>query len=549
MNRRELLKFGAASLVASQLPLSLRGAGNQAWAGVMNAGNSDSPLVAFSGEFANAKWMGDNEDMPHEILWNKAGFISKLGGLPKPTLSTDLIVIGGGLSGLIAAYRASHKDVIVLEQDPRFGGNSKGEIFKAEGGARMFSQGAAYICKPEPGDASDQLLKDLSLNNAGRVEVGAPYLLGSLLNDDLWTSTAKSSAIQDLRRVESRLREIFETEFPDIPLSGDKALDEKTRALDSISFEVWLKKEFGELDPFVLEYLQMYAWSSFDASIEELSAAQALNFIAGEVDGVFALPGGNASIAQRLYAALVARYGRDAVRANSFVVDVKVLSDRVIVSTFENGKIVTIEAKQALFAAPKFLAKTLIDDLAPALAKSFGDLVYRSYLVANVRLKTNGVSITPPHYDVFRLESAPADAPSAMKPSSRPYTDVVFADWAKAQSVADPILTVYRPLPADGARQFLFAETAFDKHKAAVTAGLGPLLQSIGLSTNAIDSVRLSRWGHAVPLARKGYIASGNPQTIESAYGNRLQFIGQDVWANAAFETALATAERAVARL
>lgn len=548
MNRRDLLKYGLSSLVASQFPFPLKGLGNQAWAGILNAGATASPLLAFSGEFSASKFMGDNEDMPHEILWDKLGFLKKHGGLPAPSTNVDLVVIGGGMAGLIAAYRAPQKNILVLEQDPRFGGNSKGETYKsASGSTHSFSQGAAYICKPEAGDAGDTLLKELGLQNSGRVEVGAPYLLGELLQEDVWAGKAKPSALRDLKRVEAKLREIFETDFPDIPLSGDATLDSKTRALDAITFETWLKKEFGELDPFVLEYLQMYSWSSFDASISELSAAQALNFVAGEVDGVFALPGGNAAITQKLYAALIQRHGVDAIRSNSFVLDVKVLKDRVRVSTFENGKITTIDAKQAIFAAPKFLARTMFDEVPEALARSFGQISYRSYLVANVSL--NAANFTPPHYDIFRMEGTAAEAPSAMKPSPRPYTDAVMADWAKGGSVSNPVITIYRPLPADGARQFLFADTAFEKHKSYVKDGLAPLLKSLGLNENSIEGIRMSRWGHAVPLARRGFIADGHASTIESAYGNRLQFIGQDTWVNAAFETALATAERAIVNL
>lgn len=554
MNRRDLLKIGTASLIASQLPWPLRQLGNQAFAGVLttnpslsNAADAASPLLNFGGPFGAGKFLGDNEAMPHDILWNKVGFLAKLGGIPKPSLACDLVVVGGGIAGLLAAHRASQKDVILLEQDPRFGGNSKGEIYNGPRGKNMMSQGAAYICKPEPGDSSDTLLKELGLT--GRVEEGAPYLLKSLLNDNVWAgSEVGAKAQKDLARVEAKLREIFETEFPEIPFSRDAQLTQKTLKLDQLNFEQWLKSEFGELDPFVLEYLQIYCWSSFNASTSELSAAQALNFIAAEVDGVLALPGGNAAIAEGLYRAILAKRGESALRANSFVVDIKVLNDRVQVCTFESGKLITIEAKNAIFAAPKFFAKTVIDGLPSPLEKAFASIPYRAYLVANVQLKS---PLVAPHYDVFSLEGSFPDAPTALRPSPRAYTDAVFADWAgaAAQMIENPVLTVYRPLPTDGARQFLFSETALEKHSKIIAEGLGPMLRALGLSTAALGEMRMSRWGHAVPVARQGLLASGVPQTIEAAFGTRLQFVGQDVWANPAFETAVTTTERALENL
>src|SRR4051812_9303327 len=46
---------------------------------------------------------GDQPNIPHEILWNKAKFIKSLPGgvLPAPKETVDTVIVGGGIGGLL----------------------------------------------------------------------------------------------------------------------------------------------------------------------------------------------------------------------------------------------------------------------------------------------------------------------------------------------------------------------------------------------------------------------------------------------------------------
>ncbi len=337
---------------------------------------------------------------------------------------------------------------------------------------------------------------------------------------------------------------MFDDSFPEIPFSEDAKEARAVRELDALSLEAWLAKELGPIDPIAMEYIQLYCWSSFNGSVDELSAAQGLNFLAAEVDGVLALPGGNAALTEALYRKLAAD-SRVRLRASSFVVDVQVKSDRVLVCTYENKKLRTIEAKKCIYAAPKFLLKDVMPDAPAPILSAAKDLTYRAYLVANVALKRAAPAA---HYDVYTLDGEVPQAPSAMHQSDRAFTDLISGDWATGATHSQ-VLTVYRPLPFDGARQFLFHPGAHDKHRDLVIEGLEPVLSALGLNRADIEGVRMSRWGHAVPVATKGYASSGSPEAFEAGIGGRLFFAGQDIWANPALETALETARRAVACL
>jgi phytoene dehydrogenase-like protein len=59
-----------------------------------------------------------------------------------------LIVVGGGLSGLSAAYLSNPERVLVLEQAASFGGNAKSQTW----GDTRYSIGSAYITELSTND-------------------------------------------------------------------------------------------------------------------------------------------------------------------------------------------------------------------------------------------------------------------------------------------------------------------------------------------------------------------------------------------------------------
>src|SRR5262245_61517670 len=47
--------------------------------------------------------------------------------LPKPSRQFDVVILGGGASGLCAAYRLRDTNFLLLEKEPRLGGNAISE--------------------------------------------------------------------------------------------------------------------------------------------------------------------------------------------------------------------------------------------------------------------------------------------------------------------------------------------------------------------------------------------------------------------------------------
>jgi hypothetical protein len=78
---------------------------------------------------------------------------------PKPdaTKKADVVIVGGGVSGLSAAYFLKGKDWLLVEKEDHFGGNAYQEEYEGQ----IFGTGSAYGYRGDPGD---QLAKEIGLD-------------------------------------------------------------------------------------------------------------------------------------------------------------------------------------------------------------------------------------------------------------------------------------------------------------------------------------------------------------------------------------------------
>ena len=84
----------------------------------------------------------------------------------------DLVIVGGGISGLSAAhfYRAARPDarILILDNHDDFGGHAKRNEFHLDGKLHLLNGGTLEIDSPRPySPAADGLLKTLGIDPAG----------------------------------------------------------------------------------------------------------------------------------------------------------------------------------------------------------------------------------------------------------------------------------------------------------------------------------------------------------------------------------------------
>jgi hypothetical protein len=99
-SRRAMLKLMGASAAAAVVPGRAAAQGGDAdW--LRRFGLIDRTI----GERAPLAFSGDNPDRAHGILWDKPGYLGRIGRLPPPEERVPLVVVGGGISGVLSCPR------------------------------------------------------------------------------------------------------------------------------------------------------------------------------------------------------------------------------------------------------------------------------------------------------------------------------------------------------------------------------------------------------------------------------------------------------------
>lgn len=540
MQRRQFLiqlaAFTTTSFLFTRKPLAALARSFEQNYFLSSETSSAAPFREVRGNFSSTDFNGDEIHRPHDILWDLEKYIQSRGGRPSEVQKQKVVIVGAGMSGMLAAYQLKEHTPLVIEQATQVGGNSKGEIYEDN----AFSIGAAYVTIPEAGGDIARLFNELELKPRLEPASEARTHFKSKGLIDFWQGVSAPEAKESFYQVSAEIESIAKNEFPEIPWSMDptQAAPAKLIALDNTSAEAWLKQKFPSLHPHVKEFFQVYCWSSFGGSLDEISAAQFLNFIAGETEGVLAFPGGNAAIIQAIYQKL---QGRTQFESSAMVLEVKNVSGGVEV-LYENsaGKLVRVLASGVIVAAPKYVSRYIVKDVPSNIQNLWKGLTYRAYVVVNILLDRK---VTSPGFDIFFLEGKTPETPSFGRRTDRDGTDVCFADWSTHDGGTKSILTVYRPYPFEGARNSISSSMAHDRVKNAVLKTISPLLKDLGLSDSNIEGVRVTRWGHSLPLAQVGMLSQATD--ICRPVGERIYFANQDNYMNPAFETCFSSAQQA----
>lgn len=451
------------------------------------------------------------------------------------------MVVGGGMSGICSAYLLREFKPILLEQASRFGGNSKGESWEGID----YSIGAAYFNEPDAGSALDSFITELGVKEVMRLKTTEdPVALDGMLQNSFWDGgTARTSKnVRKIRRIAALFKNVLHDQngftYPDFPPTN-AALRANLDRLDRISLKIFLEKNTGGRLPAHAETaIEQYCWSSFAASYSEISAAAGLNFYAADFGNTVVLPGGNAKVAELALEKIAKSVPLKNLRAKCMVIDVRVTSDGAIVTYLDaEEKLRSIHAKSVVMSCPKFIAAKILNDPEPSRISAIKKLRYRSYVVANVLIEG---ALSRDFYDLYMLGDGKVDLSNVRASSEkRISTDVILANYAAHSSSDHTVLTLYQAFPYDGARTTLLSEGAYERVKRGFEANIHEtILPLLGIRPDRVAGLRLTRWGHPIPVSATGLVSSGVTDEIQKPYRDRVFFVEQDNWMLPCFESA-----------
>lgn len=513
-----------------------------------------SNLAAFQGPASAQAWTGDDFEEAHELQRNPYALIRNTKNWvdhPEGGRRHDVVIVGGGISGLTIAYQLRNYDVALIERERQTGGVSKSENWNGI----EYAIGAAYMIDPTPVEEDPDprnvqnygLLQELGLWGQGRIAEGDQ--IHCVFTNE---STIPHEQVYNEENVEFFLRVLDHENYPAVPAEDPELI----RKLDTVSFKQFLMnpalqqdvygKTVGALSSYAWEAMEYYFWGAFGTNTWETSAYHGLNFFSAEFGNILVFPGGNAFIAKRLTDRL--RQERPSILNTGYYV-LQITPDEDsqgwTVLAYQNDTIHRFRTRAVIFSAPIFLARFLVPSLPKDQRLALESLDYRSYVVANVllRRRMNQVFEEPCFRDGYELTRLHNIDPSHWLPDEisnrKAYSDVVVADFVK-RAPEYAVLTVYRPYPYAHGRdrlRYLTYDFVESEIRREVLAGFS----QHGLRESDIEGVRLTRWGHPMLIARPNQMADGTLATARRSMPG-FYFSHTDMHGAPAIENALAGA-------
>ncbi len=435
------------------------------------------------------------------------------------TERVPVVIVGGGISGLSAAWRLNKKgfrDFVLLEMNETAGGNARW----GENEVSAYPWAAHYV--PVPGLKSvyvRELFEELGVLKAG---VWNERYLCFSPQERLFLYGTWQEGIEPAVGLSGKDREQFrklEDLFAGFRQSGgftipmEQGLNEKHSGLDRISFAEWLRQQ-GLDSAVVLWYMNYACRDDYGAMAAETSAWSGVHYFSSrpkEDPGPLTWPEGNGWITKQLLKRLggFVRTGQ-AVRR---------ISKRGTKYTVRTGDTV-FETDAVVFAAPTFLAPYLIEGF-PKL-KTFE---YSPWVTANLTLDRppSGGGTGERAWDNVVMDSPTLGYVDATHQTVRTFVEktVWTFYWALAGG------------PAAEKRKMLL-EKDWGFWREAILSDLERVHPDIRECVSRLDVMRM---GHAMARPQVGGIYSAERRGLAKG-GGRLVFANSDLSGFSIFEEA-----------
>ncbi len=455
-NRRDFVKFVVAGAVMSGCPIDLSLVSAQS-----GDAHKDHP----------ADVDGEDNRICHQVR------DGKVFTRPPASAKHDVVIVGGGVSGLAAAYRLRHRDFLLLEKEPHWGGNA----YAMEYEGSTYATGSAFLVNDE---YTYPFAKEIGLELLPVNSPDASIIHGELI-PDTWGDGL------DKLPYPASVREGFK-KFKKEMLAVD--LEKRGKELFNKPFSDLLKEYPVELK----QWWDTFGPSNWGAASEDTAAALAignLQEMAAEsrTDDRYTWPGGLGAITKKL-AEILRLAHKDRMQTGATTVAVVPGKEEVQVTYMLGGELKTVAAKAVIMATPKFITRRIVEGLSEKQSEAMHKIRYIPYPVVNLIFDK---PVFNHGYDTW----CPGNT----------FTDVIVADWVVQKQPGYQqkfnIISCYTPMKEED-RGYLLNEIGARKIAANVLADFQKLMP--GLNVNPVE-VHIFRRGHPLYMSTPGLYTQVQP--------------------------------------
>ncbi len=535
-----------------------------------------SPMELFAQTPAQPRWGGNTEDA------FTVGHAVRDGAYDNSNLKTqetgevfDLVIVGGGFSGLGAAYyfnQVNQSRVLILENHQTVGGNARRDEFNITG-RTLYAPQASIVCQDLPPAFApppdvERTFRDLGVDFEG-IRLPKEALTFSVLWDKpepRWYPNVFEAPIGDAAK-----QQFTALIAQAMPFYQKPDWRDELRRLDQFTFKEYVERERKWTELYQVMQPDLAALFSLP---DQVSAAAVFAQYGGGPRSLYSFPGGNSGFLRYLLRRLIpdALAGKDIISApiNAAALDRRSNAIRirtgatavrvehggkpdeakmVHVTYAHRGKLFRVLARGVVMAGGGFITQRVVRDLPKEKGEAYRKFKYAPILQINIALNNSraldkaGVNYISTYHDGFGVVLYYYEKMSA-------------AGWdAKRDPERLNVISLGVPLLYPGlspqeqavkGRTEMLA-TSFQTYERKTREELARLLGPWGFDPKKdIAAIAISRWGHhGYTFPYPGIYTDGAVETAKKPHG-RIAFAHTDLERFSHMIGALTQAHRAV---
>lgn len=438
-------------------------------------------------------WVSETNTFPVTVMTDihTGHLVFESRSFPKSQgIQTDIVIVGGGIAGISAAYQLRNQNFTLFELSDDLGGTSSSFMHNGI----PLCQGAHYdLAYPDYyGQEGLNLLQELGL-----IEYQSWNKLWSFKDKDYLIPPRRESRcfangkfrneVLPEGELSDQFYELMERYVGDMPMPTTE-INEELRKLNEQTFEEFLEERLNLNDKFI-EALDYHMLDDWGGKTDKVSALAGIHYFAcrpyeTQVVDLFSPPQGNAYFIEKLSEQLPQKH----IKVRHLVKSIKEHEGKLHLEVvdIENQSVEDVKADKVIYAGQKHALKYIMPEQYP----SFEHVEYAPWLVINLVLNED-----------FNQKGF---WQNEMLVEDETFLGFVDSDMQHHKSDANRVLTAYYCLPSASREDLRNVE---DNKEQIIAKTLRYISDYFNEDMSKyVEAAYIKVMGHAMPVPKPGYL-------------------------------------------